>query len=181
MKTQLISLLLLLSSITIINAQEKLVTRSAKVSFISSTPVEEFEAVNSQAASILTTSDNKVAFNVILKSFKFEKALMEEHFNEKYVHSDKYPAAKFKGSIPASVSLTTPKAYKGVEIAGEMILHGVTKPIKIMADIVVKDDNTVEFDSTFNLTLADYNVEIPSLVKEKISKDVKVTVDAHYK
>ena len=181
MKTQLISLMLLLSGVTMMNAQDKLVTRSGEVTFLSSTPVEEFEAKNNQAASILTKNDNLLAFNVLLKSFRFEKALMEEHFNEKYVHSDKYPAAKFKGTIPSSINLNMPKTHKGVEIDGEMIFHGVTKPLKVLADIVVNSDNTVTINSKFDLTLEDYNVEITTLVKEKIAKDVKVTVVANYK
>lgn len=181
MKTQLVSLMLLLSGVTMVNAQDKLVTRSGEVTFISSTPVEEFEAKNNQAASILTKNDNMLAFNVLLKSFKFEKALMEEHFNEKYVHSDKHPSAKFKGNIPSSVDLNIPKTHEGVEIDGEMTFHGVTKPVKAIADIVVNADNTVNINSNFDLTLEDYNVEIPSLVKEKIAKDVKVTVVANYK
>lgn len=181
MKNQILGLALVVASIFSANAQEKLMTRTGSVTFLSSTPMETFEAKNNQVASIITTNDNVLAFNVLMKSFKFEKALMEEHFNEKYVHSDKYPAAKFKGVIPSSVDLSAPNTHKGVEIKGEMIFHGVTKPVMVVGDIVVNADKSVSFNSSFDLKLADYNVEIPSLVKEKISESVTVAVATSYK
>ena len=158
MKNQVLGLLLVVASIFSANAQEKLMTRTGSVTFLSSTPMETFEAKNNQVASIITKNDNVLAFNVLMKSFKFEKALMEEHFNEKYVHSDKYPAAKFKGFIPTSINLEEPNTHKGVNIKGEMIFHGVTKPVEVVGDIVVNADKSVNFNSSFDIKLADYNV-----------------------
>lgn len=165
---------------TLAFSQEKLVTRTGEVSFTSETAVENIYAKNSQAASILMPENGTIAFNILLKSFKFKKALMEEHFNEKYVHSDKYPAAKFKGTIANNVDLKTPKAYKNVPIDGEMIFHGVTKPLKVIADILVNEDGTIAFTSEFKLVLEDYKVEVPSLVKDKISPEILVSVSTNY-
>ncbi|NQY28543.1 MAG: YceI family protein [Flavobacteriaceae bacterium] len=162
-------------------AQEKLTTRTGKVIFQSETAIETFSAENNQAASILLVDKKVIAFNVLLKSFKFEKALMEDHFNEKYVNSDKYPAAKFKGSFTNEINFKTPNTYKGVIIRGNMNFHGVTKPLTVIADIKINDDNSISFLSTFKLNLEEYNIEIPSLVKDKISPDVAVSIETNYK
>jgi len=160
---------------------QKMITRTGNITFLSETPVEKITAENNQVASILVLDKKKVAFNVLLKSFKFEKALMQEHFNEKYVHSDTYPAAKFKGNLPTTIRLDKPDIHKDIEIEGTMIFHGITKTIKIQADIEVRDDQSVSFTSKFGLKLEDYKVEVPSLIKEKISKIVQVTVNTNYK
>ena len=164
-----------------IYAQEKLVTRTGNVSFSSETPIENIEAKSSQAASIFEVSKKVIAFNVLMKSFKFEKALMEEHFNEKYVHSDKYPAAKFKGTYDADIDLNTPKKYENVTITGTMHFHGVSKPMTVTADIEVLENKTMQLMSDFKIVLSEYNVEIPSLVKDKIASDIAVNLVANYK
>lgn len=159
---------------------QKKVTRSGQVTFTSKTPIEEIYAKNSQAASIFLVDQKTVAFNVLLRSFKFDKALMEEHFNEKYVHSDKYPAAKFKGTLPETIDLTKAETHKDVPIDGTMHFHGVDKPIKVLADIDVKEDGSIDFKSDFKLNLDDYKIEIPSLVKDKIAPEIVVNVATQY-
>lgn len=166
-----------------LNAQSKYETRTGKVTFQSKTAVEEFYSENNQVASILKNDRDKkiIAFNVIMRSFKFEKALMEEHFNEKYVHSEKYPTAKFIGEIKSTVDFTKPGVYKNIKIDGALTLHGATKSITIYADFEVKQNNEIKALSTFIINPEDYNIDIPKLVNEKVSKDILVTVDALYK
>jgi len=135
-------------------AQEKLITRTAKVSFLSETPIEKIEADNTQVASIFDVSKNKIAFNALLKSFRFDKALMEEHFNEKYVHSDKFPAAKFKGTLDHKITLDTPKRYENIMISGEMTFHGVTNPMEVNATLEVLEDKTVHIETNFKIALS---------------------------
>ena len=164
-----------------IYAQQKLITRTGNVSFLSETPMENIEAKSSQAASIFEVSKKVIAFNVLMKSFKFEKALMEEHFNEKYVHSDKYPAAKFKGTYDVEIDLNTPKKYEDVIITGTMHFHGVSKPMTVTADIEVLENKTMQLMSDFKIVLSEYNIEVPSLVKDKIASDIAVNLVANYK
>lgn len=162
-------------------AQEKLITRTAKVTFESNTSVESFTAKNTQVASILITGTKTIAFNVLLKSFRFEKALMEEHFNEKYVHSDRYPAAKYKGVIQEDIDLKKPGRYNDLTLNGTMNFHGVSRPIKAVAQIIVNEDQSINLTSNFKLNLEAFKIEIPSLVKNKISEDIVLSVDTHYK
>ena len=103
MKNSLIILLLI--TISFKTQAQKKITRTGEVTFHSETPMENIDAKNNQVASIFVINEKKVAFNVLMKSFKFDKALMEEHFNEKYVHSDTYPSAKFQGTISDDIEL----------------------------------------------------------------------------
>jgi len=155
-------------------------TRSGKIYFISEAPLEKIEAVNNQAASVLDASTGKIQFSVLMKSFEFEKALMGEHFQEKYVESDKYPKSEFKGSILdfSSINLAKDGTYP-VKYKGDFSLHGVTKPVDGTGSLTVKGGK-ISAKSTFMLPIEAYGIEIPSLVKDKIAKEVKVTVDAAY-
>lgn len=164
-------------------AQSKWETRAGKVTFKSKTPIEEFSSTNHQAASILKVEGDKktLAFQIIMRSFKFEKALMEEHFNEKYVHSEKYPSARFLGEVEKDVNFYKPGIYKGIKIKGNLTLHGITKPVTVVADIEVKENKEIKGISNFSIIPEDYNIMVPKLVSEKISKDISVTVDVYYK
>ena len=120
-------------------------------------------------------------FMVTLKAFEFEKALMQEHFNENYVESDKFPKAVFKGVIQdfAKINLAKNGNYP-VKVAGKLTLHGVTNDVVTDGIIDVKD-GVVTAKSKFNIKCSDFKIEIPSLVKEKVSNTVTITVTAPYK
>lgn len=182
-KQTILLLALTLTSAGYVKAQFKSETRTAKVSFRSQTPIEEIYSENNQVASILKGEGAKkvLAFNVIMRSFKFEKALMEEHFNEKYVHSEKYPTAKFIGAFGDAIDLTTPGVYKNIPISGTMTLHGVSRPVTVPVDFEVAQNKEIKGSATFKIRPEDYNIEIPKLVREKIAQEVVVTVDALYK
>jgi hypothetical protein len=166
-----------------LSAQKKYETRTGKVIFESHTAVEQFYAENNQVASILKVNGTTktVAFNVMMRSFKFQKALMEEHFNEKYVHSEKFPSAKFAGEIVDDIDLSKPAVYKNVNIKGTIILHGITRPINIIATLEVKSDSEIKGSSSFRINPKDFEVEIPSLIDEKVAKEILVSVDVLYK
>jgi hypothetical protein len=161
-------------------AQDRYMTRSGKIYFLSDAPMEKIEAVNNQAASVLDASTGKVEFSVLMKSFEFEKALMGEHFQEKYVESEKFPKSSFKGSITdfSAVNMSKEGTYP-VKYKGDFTLHGVTKPVDGTGTVMVKGGK-IFAKSTFMLPIEAYGIEIPSLVKDKIAKEVKVTVDAAY-
>jgi hypothetical protein len=182
-RLSILMLALTISSGGYLKAQFKSETRTAKVSFRSQTLIEEIYSENNQVASILKVEGEKktIAFNVIMRSFSFEKALMEEHFNEKYVHSEKYPTAKFIGEIKDDIDLKKPGAYKNIIITGTMTFHGVSQPLTIPADFEVRQNNEIKGYSTFKISPEEYNIKIPKLVSEKIAREIVVTVDALYK
>lgn len=176
---------LLLSAITtfvLINAAsaQKYYTKNGNISFFSKTSMENIKADNNQVMSVLNTQTGEIQFSLLIKSFHFEKALMEEHFNENYLESDKFPKAGFKGTITdmSRVSFTTDGLYT-VPVSGEMTLHGVTKKITTTGTLTVKAGK-ISAISKFFIKLSEYNISIPSLVKDNIAESVEVNVNSSF-
>jgi polyisoprenoid-binding protein YceI len=142
--------------------------------------MEDIKADNNQVASIIDIEKGEIFFTVLMKSFKFERALMEEHFNENYAESDKFPKATFKGKITnlSSVDFKKPGVYN-LEIEGDMTIHGVTKPHKAKGTLEVKGENLLA-KAKFNISIKEYGIIIPDLVKDKIQDSMEITVDMDY-
>lgn len=158
-------------------AQTKLVTKTGKITFEASVPAfEEVKAKNESVTCILNSANGEIASLALLKGFRFKVALMEEHFNENYVESDKYPKATFKGKIENFDSSKLTASGKDYTIKGKLELHGKTKDITIIAKIK-KTDNGVEIDSNFTINTDDFDIEIPSVVSKKLTKKVAVNLD----
>lgn len=176
MKIIIISLLSIIS-LTQIQAQ-RYFSKSANVSFYSEAPLEKIEAVNSKGTCVIDFGNGQMEFAVLIKAFQFEKALMQEHFNENYMESGKYPKSTFKGSIAdvQSVNLKKDGTYP-VQVSGKLEIHGVTKDIQVPATIMVKN-GSVSAESSFSVAVADYGIEIPSVVRENIAKIVDISLKA---
>lgn len=153
-------------------------TRDAKIQFNSDTPMEKIEAVNKSGTAVLDIANGRMEWKVLIKNFIFEKALMQEHFNENYMESTKFPNATFKGELvsPDAVNFTKDGTYK-VKTKGTMMIHGVQKEIEVPGTITVSK-GMVSIQSDFVLAVADYNIAIPSVVREKIAKEIAVAVTA---
>lgn len=177
MKT--ITTITLLIFATVSMAQEQYFTRNGTITFFSSAPLEDITAENYNATAVLDTKTGDMEFSVLMKSFNFEKALMQEHFNENYVESELYPKATFKGKITdlGKVDFTTPGKYE-VPVKGELTIHGVTKPVETTGHFDVKSPN-VHGTAKFIVRPEDYNIEIPAVVREKIAKEIEVSVDVN--
>ena len=160
---------------------QKFFTRSASITFFSTTPVEDIEAKNHQVNTIVDLSSGQVAFTALMKSFEFKKALMQEHFNEKYVESEKFPKATFKGKIssPAIEDLEKDGEHQAT-VSGDLTIHGVTKPYTAEGTIT-KNGESLTLNSVFDITIADFDISIPGPVKDKIAEKVKTTVVAECK
>lgn len=166
--------------VTIAGAQGKYFSREGKIQFYSKAPMENIEAINRKATAVLDTETGKMEFSVLMKAFEFEKSLMQDHFNENYVESDKFPRAVFKGSIvnPGSVSWAKDGVYP-VTVKGTMDLHGVTKEMETPGTITIKAGK-ISANADFSIILNDHKIEIPKVVKEKIAETVKVTADVSF-
>lgn len=157
---------------------QRFAARSARVSFFSSTPVENIEAVNDETACELNAQTSELHFVVPITSFKMENETMRVHFNENYMESSKYPKAEFKGNVSgAGLNLTKDGTYP-VQAAGKLTIHGVTRDVTIPGTLTVKN-GTVSADSKFTVRCADYGVKIPSVVASKVAEEIKVTVAAN--
>ena len=162
------------------NAQSLYMTRSGQISFFSKTPMENIEAVNNEVTSLLNTGTGEVAFAVLIKSFHFDRALMEEHFNENYMESTKFPKGTFQGKILnlSAIDFTKDGTY-AVEAEGSLTIHGVKQPVKSPGTLMVAKGK-ISLTSNFAIHVEDYRIEIPSLVSEKIAKSLDVKVSCTY-
>jgi len=151
-------------------------TMTGNVSFFSVTPVENIDAHSHQALAVLSADKKELAFSIKNTSFEFQNKLMEEHFNEKYMESEKYPVSTFKGKINEAVDFTKDGEYN-VTVTGKLNVHGVEKERTIAGKIIVKG-GSVQLVSEFKILLKDHNIEVPKLVMAKIAEELSVKVDA---
>lgn len=179
MKNAIFVFTLLLASTFSAQAQEKYMTRDAYVRFYSSTPMEDIEGINDQASSVYVPSSGQVVFQVPIKAFSFEKALMEEHFNENYMESDKIPNATFKGSIIDLDFQTLNETAVEVKLKGSLTIHGISQEVEEVFQMsLVKGQ--IRLEGTFMVAPKDYKINIPSAVANKIADSIEVTLKAAY-
>lgn len=181
MKTKTLHLLLTFCLLTASNAlfaQKVFIAQGASVNFFSETPIENIDATSTSMSSVLNTGNGDILFNVPLRTFRFEKSLMEEHFNEKYVESDKFPKAGFKGKILEEVEWQKDTVMK-VSAKGVFSLHGVEREITEAGTLRIAG-NAITLDVQFNITLKDYKIEIPSVVSQNIAETIRVTLHSVY-
>jgi hypothetical protein len=161
------------------NAQ-KYMTKNGYVGFFSHTAMEDIKGDNNQAAGVLDVATGEMVFQLLIKSFHFEKALMEEHFNENYMESEKYPKSTFKGKITnlASVDFSKPGKYD-VTVEGDLNIHNVTNKISVKGNIEVVTGG-INASSKFNIVPEDYKIIIPGVVRDNIAKNLEVNVMMKY-
>jgi hypothetical protein len=180
MKNLLIILAILLSGMSNAFAQNVVfVTDKMKTSFFSEARIENIEATSttgSSAAINATTRD--VAFKISILSFRFKNSLMEEHFNENYMDSDKYPYGILKGKIIEEVDLTKEGKYN-VTVEGTLDVHGITKTRKFTG-VIENKGGRLFLDSEFMLPVADHKIDIPNDKLSNISQTIKVTIHAEF-
>lgn len=148
------------------------------VSFFSDAVLEDITAENTKSSAIFNSSTGDIAFSIPMKEFKFAKSLMQQHFNEKYVESEKYPKSTFQGKIVGYQPGTS--GAQQVKAQGKLTIHGVTKDIDVPGTIEAQG-NKLLMKSKFKVKVADYNITIPQLVFQNIAEEVEVTVDFTFK
>ncbi len=164
-----------------LTAQERWTARTGTVTFNSTTPLENIDAKNTKASSVFDATTNDFVFVVLIRSFEFEKALMQEHFNENYMESTKFPKATFKGKVSGlkAGALSAAGTYN-VTVTGEMTMHGVTKTITTTGVFTVDAAGKVSASCDFLVKPEDYEIKIPGMVKDNIAKDINVHVRMEY-
>lgn len=156
------------------------ITKNGKISFFSKTSIENIDAVNNQAVSVLNTQTGDIAFSVLITGFLFKKALMQEHFNENYMESQKFPKSSFKGSVTDITKVNFKKdGTYNVTVTGDLSLHGETNKVTVPATIQVKGKSIIG-STAFNVSVDDYKITIPKVVENNISKTIAITVECSY-
>lgn len=153
---------------------QKFRTSAGMARFFSDAAIEDIEAVNNKVSAIVNISTGEFAFSATIREFQFEKALMKEHFNEKYMESDKFPVSTFTGSIAGFNKEQA--GWQEVAASGKFTIHGVTREVQIPGTIS-KSDNGYSIKAKFIVRLEDYKVKIPQLLWQNIAEQVEVTVE----
>lgn len=178
MKSYLILILLNLA-FSNVSAQDILYSATkTEFSFFSKAPLEDIEAKNIRATSIINLSNREIVVRIPVSHFQFSNKLMQQHFNENYMESEKYPYATFRGKINESVDPEKVGTYT-VSANGTLNIHGVDQSRKINGKLVVSEKG-VQIETKFDVILADHQIEIPKLVFKKIAEKIEVNAALYY-
>lgn len=169
-KVFLIATLNFLSTITF--AQNQWICRKGETSFFSETPLENIVAVNKNVISLIDFTKGEIAVKMTMTDFKFQNHLMEEHFNENYMESEKYPTGSFSGKFQEPVDISKNGTYD-ISAKGQLTMHGVQKE-RIMKGKLIVNNNEITLISDFDVALKDYKIEVPTLVITKIAEVISV-------
>jgi len=180
MKNFILIFLMLFLTGNLVEAQ-KYITKNGHISFFSSTPMEDIEAHNKQVNAALDSKTGDFVFKVLIKSFEFEKALMQEHFNENYMESHKLPNATFQGKVKnlKEVDFEKDGEYEA-NIAGSLTIHGVSREVSQNGMFIVKKGE-IQGLASFDVAPGDYDIDIPAAVAGKIAESLEVSVDVKLK
>lgn len=159
-------------------AQGKYMTKAGHLSFFSASIMEDIEARNDKVAAVFDLGGGQIAFAVPIREFQFKRTLMQEHFNENYMESDKFPRATFTGQVlnAGQVLKQLSAGTQSVEVEGNMTIHGVTRKVVVSGTMQQRDGQLVVF-AYFNVAPADYAIDVPLLVREHIAKSVSVRLN----
>ncbi len=174
-KITYICLTLALGTMSVAHAQIYTM-KDANVGFFSDAVLEDIAATNMASQGVVNFQDKSFSLRIPIKSFKFERELMQEHFNENYMESEKYPYSTFKGSIDGDFDVNKDGDYN-VTATGILSIHGVDMQRTIPAAIHVKK-GAITIESKFMVKLADHKIEIPTIVFQKIAEEIEVTVNS---
>ena len=166
-------IILLISTASI--GQNKFFTRTGELNFEASVPsFEEVAAKNNSVTVILNTENGEIAALALVTAFRFKNALMEEHFNENYAESDKFPKATFKGKL-LDFSFEKLSDVNNLFIEGELEFHGVIKQFaKIPVRLEYKKGKLI-LSGNFSARASEFNIKIPKIVQSKVSDIIEIT------
>lgn len=155
-------------------------TKNGNISFYSKATLENISADNNQVISLLNIQTGSLRFSVLINAFHFPKATMEDHFKSDYMESDRFPSSTFKGTITDinKIDISKDGTYS-VNVTGSLQIHGLTKEVTAPGTISI-EEGKMTATSVFTIVLKDYHIEIPSIVINNISEQIKITINCLY-
>lgn len=164
---------LLLTFFESASAQTKLYSsKKTEFNIFSKAPLENIEAINTKAVSMINVSSREIVIRIPISEFQFSNKLMQQHFNENYMESEKYPYATFKGKINEAVDFDKIGVYN-LSGKGELNIHGISQDRELTGKLTV-GKNSFLLESKFEVMIEDHNIKIPKLVFKKIAEKIEV-------
>lgn len=160
-------------------SQNSYIAKNVQVNLFSSTPLEDIKAESKKGYSVIIPKNKQIVFQLAIKSLVFQRPLMQEHFNENYMESDKYPNATFKGIFNEEIDFTKNGTYN-VTVNGLLNIHGVAKQRNIVGKIEIINGKPTIY-SNFDVLCDEHDIEIPKIVFTKIAEKINITVNANFK
>ena len=151
---------------------QRFITKEAEISFFSEAPIEDISAKNNKVSAVYDDETKQLVFQLNISDFIFPKPLMQEHFNENYLESDKFPKASFLGDIGKLNKMSIAK--------GTLKIHGESNEVEVKG-ILVNSNDSVMIDASFRIQLKDFNIKIPKIVMYNIAEEIEVTIIAKLK
>jgi polyisoprenoid-binding protein YceI len=173
-----IFLVLVASGVASLGHCQKFAADKTFVKFFSNAAIEDITATNTKSSSIFNEETGDVVFSIPLKEFEFEKSLMKQHFNEKYMETEQFPKSTFQGKISGYQSSLT--GEQKATATGKMTIHGVTRDVEIPGTMV-NANGVLTMKAKFMVKLDDYKIKIPQLLWKNIAEQVEVTVEFNFK
>lgn len=168
----------LFSVMALNTSAQRYVSERGVITFFSEAAIENIEATNSKVTSLFNSSSLEIAFSVPIREFQFDKKLMQQHFNEKYMESDKFPKSTFSGKVEGFIK--DKNGLQSVKANGILTIHGVSKTVEIPGTIEITNQSLV-VRSKFIIKLVDFNIKIPQLMWQNIAEQIEVKVEFTYK
>ena len=153
-------------------------SKNIKLALYSSTPLEDIRAATDKCTGVIIKDSREIAFQVAVKSFEFDRKLMQEHFNENYMESDRYPYAKFKGVLDQQIDWNKDGVYN-VTVTGMLTVHGIDKKRTVPGKISISNGQ-VEVSTEFKVACVDHGIKIPKLVFTKIAEQINIKVSGKF-
>lgn len=178
MVKEFFGLLVFVLGLSSLQAQAVYKANMVKVHFFSDTPMEDIEATNTKGMSLLDLNKKQIVFSFVIKDFDFENQLMEDHFNEKYLESEKFPKSQFSGQFDRIPDVTQPGIHP-VKVTGNLTIHGVTRPVTVNGTLSMKN-GIITAKAAFKVKLEDYRIKVPTIVVAKIAEVIAVDLEADY-
>ena len=166
---------LIVAFLTLLSAkgQERYKTSVGEVSFDASSPLEDIKATNDQVNAILDVTSGEMAAVLLIKDFEFRRKLMQEHFNENYMHSDEFPKAVFTGNLSDFDFAAINTQDQEFQLSGEITIHGVTKPLKTAVQLR-QSANGISCRLNFVVQTEEHDIKVPRVVFKKVAQEVNV-------
>jgi hypothetical protein len=157
--------------------QKKYTIENGNINFTSNAQLELIKASSDKVQGLVDPLTNQFAFSIDIQSFRgFNSELQREHFNEKYMESERFPKARFSGKIIEQLNFSIPGTYE-VRAKGELEIHG-QKQTRIIRSTIIVQNGRLRIASRFFVPLADHNISIPNIVSQKIATEIEVDFSA---
>ena len=154
-------------SLFAIKQETRYVIENSTIEFYSYALLEDIQAINTESIGAIDLESKEFIIKIPVSAFEFPNKLMQKHFNDSYLETDKYPECIFKGTIDEDIA------------SGEITLHGVTKEIQIPA-VITEEGDKIKINTKFKIALKDHKIKIPRLLFQNIAEEIEVKVSSTF-